>query len=106
MSSGCSFETVLKRWPIILTGIIDNIYCRNHDLGVSLPSRSPDEAAIVEERIAEGKKIINQVGQIKYDMARDRVLACVLCLPYGLTFIFDADDVLLQSGIFLRMERR
>ncbi|RPD77052.1 DUF89-domain-containing protein [Lentinus tigrinus ALCF2SS1-7] len=69
-----AFETVIKRWPIILTGIIDNIYCRNHDFGVSLPSKSPEEAAVIEEKIAEGKKIINQVGQIKYDMARDRAL--------------------------------
>ncbi|KAI0717732.1 hypothetical protein C8T65DRAFT_640596 [Cerioporus squamosus] len=69
-----AFETVIKRWPVILTGIIDNIYCRNHDLGVSLPSKSPEEAAIIEEQIAEGKKIINEVGQIKYDMARDRAL--------------------------------
>ncbi len=65
---------MIKRWPVILTGIIDNIYCRNHDLGVSLPSKSPEETALIEEQITEGKKIINEVGQIKYDMARDRAL--------------------------------
>ncbi|TBU44588.1 hypothetical protein BD309DRAFT_957998 [Dichomitus squalens] len=69
-----AFETVIKRWPVILTGIIDNIYCRNHDLGVSLPGKTQEEAAVIEEQIAEGKKIIGQIGEIKYDMARDRPL--------------------------------
>ncbi|KAI9068826.1 DUF89 domain-containing protein [Trametes sanguinea] len=68
------FETVLKRWPVILTGIIDNIYCRNHDLGVSLPSKTDAEKAVIEETIEEGKRIISKVGEVKYDMARDRVL--------------------------------
>ncbi|KAI8972554.1 DUF89 domain-containing protein [Trametes punicea] len=69
-----AFETVLKRWPVILTGIIDNIYCRNHDLGVSASSKTDEEKAVVEEVINEGKKIISQIGQVKYDMARDRPL--------------------------------
>ncbi|KAI0351611.1 DUF89 domain-containing protein [Trametes cingulata] len=70
-----AFETVLKRWPVILTGIIDNIYCRNHDLGVSLPSNTdPEEKARIEEIIGEGKAIISKVGEVKYDMARDRAL--------------------------------
>ena len=68
---------MLKRWPVILTGIIDNIYCLNHDLGVSLPSKTPGEAADIEARIEEGKKIISKVGEIKYDMARDRPLTSV-----------------------------
>ncbi|KAI0651281.1 DUF89 domain-containing protein [Trametes meyenii] len=69
-----AFETVLRRWPVILTGIIDNIYCRNHELGVSLASKTDEEKAAIEEVIEEGKKIIGLVGQVKYDMARDRVL--------------------------------
>ena len=68
---------MLKRWPVILTGIIDNIYCFNHDLGVSLPSKTPEEAADIEARIEEGKTIISKVGEIKYDMARDRPLPSV-----------------------------
>ncbi|KAH9922327.1 uncharacterized protein BXZ73DRAFT_104145 [Epithele typhae] len=69
-----AFETVVKRWPVILTGIIDNIYCQNHELGISQESRTPEEAKVVEARIEEGKKIISKVGEIKYDMARDRPL--------------------------------
>ena len=75
MSSKCSFETVLKRWPIILTGIIDNIYTRNHELGISVRDKTDEaEKASVEEIIEEGKGIISKVGQVKYDMARDRPL--------------------------------
>ncbi|OJT12343.1 hypothetical protein TRAPUB_11118 [Trametes pubescens] len=70
-----SFETVIKRWPVILTGIIDNIYCRNHDLGVSIRDKTDEaEKATIEEIITEGKAIIGLVGQVKYDMARNRPL--------------------------------
>ncbi|KAH9856418.1 DUF89 domain-containing protein [Lenzites betulinus] len=70
-----AFETVIKRWPVILTGIIDNIYCRNHDLGVSLRDKTDEaEKATIEEIITEGKAIISRVGEVKYDMARDRPL--------------------------------
>lgn len=64
----------MRRWPVILTSIIDNIYCRNHDLGVSLPFKTPEEAVILEAQIAEGKAIIGKIGEIKYDMGRDRAL--------------------------------
>ncbi|RDX41169.1 DUF89 domain-containing protein [Lentinus brumalis] len=86
-----AFETVIKRWPVILTGIIDNIYCRNHDLGVSLPSKSPEETALIEEQITEGKKIINEVGQIKYDMARDRALPRIPDDGEALTDVYNAE---------------
>ncbi|KAJ8480751.1 hypothetical protein ONZ51_g6456 [Trametes cubensis] len=68
------FETVLKRWPVILTGIIDDIYRRNHDLGVSLPSRREEDKADIVEIIEEGKEIVSKVGKVKDDLARDRVL--------------------------------
>ena len=68
---------MLKRWPIILTGIIDNIYRKNHELGISLPEKSAEESALIEARIEEGKAIISKVGEIKYDMARDRPLPWV-----------------------------
>ncbi|KAI0632878.1 DUF89 domain-containing protein [Trametes polyzona] len=70
-----AFETVRKRWPVILTGIIDNIYTRNHELGISVRDKTDEaEKASVEEIIEEGKGIISKVGQVKYDMARDRPL--------------------------------
>lgn len=41
---------------------------------MSLPSKSEEEKATVEVIIEEGKKIISKIGEVKYDMARDRVL--------------------------------
>ena len=74
-----SFETVVKRWPVILTGIIDTIYRIDHEIGVSLPTlpAGGDEASRAEEKIAEGKSIIEKISKLKYDMARDRALECV-----------------------------
>ena len=71
-----------KRWPIILTGIIDTIYHQDHALGVTLESETavPDRSE-VETKIKEGKAIIEQVSKLKYEMARDRPLECVdFCL--------------------------
>ncbi|EKM52419.1 uncharacterized protein PHACADRAFT_260786 [Phanerochaete carnosa HHB-10118-sp] len=77
--SGFSYETVVKRWPIILTGIIDMIYQLDHEIGVSLHTlpASNEETINVEEKIKEGKSIIEKVGKLKYDMARDRALELI-----------------------------
>lgn len=99
-----AFETVLKRWPVILTGIIDNIYCRNHDLGVSTDNKTAEEAAVIEEQISEGKKIIGEIGEIKYDMARDRPLPRIPDDGEPLSDIYNAElDKLVEKnkGIWL-----
>jgi len=71
--SGFSYETVVKRWPIILTGIIDTIYRLNHDLGIAHEAgETVSENA--RERIEEGKEIIEKISKLKYEMARDRPL--------------------------------
>ncbi|KZT05259.1 DUF89-domain-containing protein [Laetiporus sulphureus 93-53] len=70
--SGFSYETVLKRWPVILTGIIDNIYRANHEM--SLASAGETSDAITQEKIEEGKTIIEKIGRLKYEMGRDRPL--------------------------------
>ncbi|KAJ3486942.1 hypothetical protein NLI96_g3894 [Meripilus lineatus] len=70
-----SYVTVLKRWPVILTQIIDTIYHADHDLGISLASiESAAEKSKVEEKIEEGKAIISKISQVKYEMARNRPL--------------------------------
>lgn len=64
----------MKRWPIILTGVIDTIYRIDHEIGVSLPTlpAGSEDAVRIEEKIAEGKAIIERISKLKYDMARDR----------------------------------
>lgn len=66
----------MKRWPIILTGVIDTIYRIDHEIGVSLPTLAAgsEDAVRVEEKIAEGKAVIERISKLKYDMARDRSL--------------------------------
>ncbi|KAJ3842479.1 DUF89 domain-containing protein [Lentinula raphanica] len=76
--SGFSYETVLKRWPVILTAIVDQLHRENHDLHSTLGSleegtRTEDNARI-EAKIVEGKGIIEKVGKLKYEMARDYVM--------------------------------
>lgn len=71
-----SYETVVKRWPIILTGIIDTIYRIDHDISLSLSTAAGPGGGTVEseERLSEGKGIIEKISRLKYDMARDRAL--------------------------------
>ncbi|KAL6308789.1 DUF89 domain-containing protein [Sparassis latifolia] len=70
------YETVLKRWPIILTNVIDNIYLHDHDLSIALTAGDVPVADVarVEAQIAEGKTTIERIGKLKYEMARDRAL--------------------------------
>ncbi|KZT38776.1 DUF89 domain-containing protein [Sistotremastrum suecicum HHB10207 ss-3] len=72
---GFSYETVVRRWPIIITGVIDRIHRLNHE--ATMASRSDQSGSAtndveVNERIEEGKGIIGKASKLKYDMARDR----------------------------------
>ncbi|OSX56693.1 hypothetical protein POSPLADRAFT_1076550 [Postia placenta MAD-698-R-SB12] len=71
-----AYETVLKRWPIILTNIIDTIYRRNHDFSLAIAEKDPsgEDMRITQATIDEGKAIIERIGKLKYEMARDRPL--------------------------------
>ena len=77
---------MLKRWPIILTKLIDHIHRVNHELTVAA-ARADVEATSQgamdpnwEVRVEEGKSIIEKVSKLKYEMARDRALQYVsLC---------------------------
>ena len=59
---------MVKRWPVILTTVIDSVYSENHELTGLL-----DEA----DKLEEGKTIIATISRLKYDMARDRTLEYV-----------------------------
>ncbi|KAF9264632.1 DUF89-domain-containing protein [Marasmius fiardii PR-910] len=60
------YDTVVKRWPIILTSIVDQLHRENH--AHTVPGGQEDP------KIVESKKIIEQVSKLKYDMARDHPL--------------------------------
>ena len=72
-----SYETVVKRWPVILTGIIDTVYRTNHDSSIedlNVSDTIDDQIPKNEARIAEGKVLIENFSRLKYQMGRDRPL--------------------------------
>ena len=79
-----SYDTLIRRWPVILTSIIDHLHRAGHDLATQSNDLSP---TIVEERVAAGTEIIQKIGKLKYEMARDKPL---LCVPIYRPFIVSA----------------
>ena len=77
-----SYETVITRWPIIITGVIDVLHRTCHDISLEIktleetkdPNESNEKREALREKVAQGTKIIEKVGKLKYEMARDRVL--------------------------------
>ncbi|PHH90636.1 hypothetical protein CDD83_3041 [Cordyceps sp. RAO-2017] len=55
-------DSVRSRWPIILTGAVDDVY--------RTISKTEDA-----EKQAEGKKIVEQLGSLKYEVQHDRKLS-------------------------------
>jgi damage-control phosphatase, subfamily III len=72
------YETVVKRWPVILTGVIDHLHNLNHNLSLQFQSLS-DEAqnGIIKAKIAESTAIIEKISRLKYQMGRDKALEYV-----------------------------
>ena len=81
------FRTTLhpvKRWPVILTGVIDNLHNAVSTLygppptPPSAPPATPSSPSSREDaKILEGKALISQLSQLKYEMARDRLLPLI-----------------------------
>ena len=69
-----SYETVVKRWPIIITGVVNYLHNKCHTLSLDLNSLDGEERAVIEKKLAEGTEIIEKVSKLKYEMARDRAL--------------------------------
>ena len=74
--SPSSYETVVKRWPVILTSVIDDIHCACHSL--LLETKKIDitdgEKQLLDRKIKEGATIIEMISKLKYEIARDHVL--------------------------------
>ncbi|KAF8894992.1 hypothetical protein CPB84DRAFT_1837155, partial [Gymnopilus junonius] len=68
--SGFSYDTVVKRWPIILTGVVDTLYKASHNLSLQVSAASDADKEDLKKRIEEGKGIIEKVGKLKYEMGR------------------------------------
>ncbi|KAF9648118.1 DUF89 domain-containing protein [Thelephora ganbajun] len=66
-----SYDTLIRRWPVILTTIIDHLYRVGHELATEPNDLSP---TVAEERIEAGKAIIEKISKLKYEMGRDKPL--------------------------------
>ncbi|KAH7882162.1 hypothetical protein F5I97DRAFT_1931883 [Phlebopus sp. FC_14] len=67
------YETVLKRWPIIITGLIDHLHRLVHDLTMEhqqlttgTVSGDSARAKALSERIDEGRQVIMKASELKY----------------------------------------
>ncbi|KAN0080028.1 Protein of unknown function DUF89 domain containing protein [Tylopilus felleus] len=77
------YDTVLRRWPIIITNIIDHVHRLLHDMTMEarrLTASSSDSEDTLErvralhDKVEEGKEIISKGSRLKYRMARDQEL--------------------------------
>ncbi|KAF7980392.1 hypothetical protein HWV62_38190 [Athelia sp. TMB] len=78
--SGFSYETVVKRWPVILTGIVDRLHRLNHDLIVELnsnaiPISDDGSSSARADKLEEGKELIAKISALKYQMGSNKDLA-------------------------------
>ncbi|KAI6134374.1 DUF89 domain-containing protein [Pisolithus croceorrhizus] len=77
--SSFAYETVLRRWPVIITNLIDHVHRLIHDLTMESQalanSGSTDPA--IQLKIEEGKGIIAKASHLKYRMARDQELEMI-----------------------------
>ncbi|KIM27135.1 hypothetical protein M408DRAFT_330244 [Serendipita vermifera MAFF 305830] len=64
---GFSYDTVLRRWPVILTGIINDILVKQ-DIIRADEGRESNEKEVA---LREGSDIIREISRIKYEMSRD-----------------------------------
>jgi hypothetical protein len=75
ISHAARYDTVARRWPIIITGVVDQIYRENHILHGQIQSQSdPQARASLAAKLEEGKAIIETVSKLKYQMGRDHAL--------------------------------
>lgn len=73
-----SYDTVIRRWPIIITSIIDELHNACHFLVLESQSLEDEKKkALIEERIRDGNEIVSKISKLKYEMARDRALESI-----------------------------
>ena len=77
--NSCRYETVVKRWPIILTGIVDQLHRDCHDLTMEAQKHNDEPSKrLLEEKITEAKDVISRISKLKYQMGGDKKLQWVL----------------------------
>ncbi|ADV22777.1 hypothetical protein I305_05301 [Cryptococcus gattii E566] len=63
-----AYTTLVKRWPVVLTNVISAVSNANHEISMS-------SSADRDAKVAEGKKIISQISEMKYEMGHNALLS-------------------------------
>ncbi|KAF8343221.1 DUF89 domain-containing protein [Amanita rubescens] len=63
-----SYETVIRRWPVIVTSIVDHLHNICNDLTIDVDNEAN------RTKLEEGKGIIAKISELKYHMGRDHIL--------------------------------
>ncbi|KAJ7041226.1 DUF89 domain-containing protein [Mycena alexandri] len=73
--AGFSYTTVVHRWPVIITGVIDRVHRLSHDLCLDMnATQDGPEKEALRLRIDEAKGIIEQISKLKYEMGRNYIM--------------------------------
>ncbi|KAK7055177.1 DUF89 domain-containing protein [Favolaschia claudopus] len=74
--NGFSYTTVVHRWPVIITGVIDRMHRLSHDLYLEMtaPEVEAELKELLNLKIEEAKGIIGKISRLKYEMGRDYVM--------------------------------
>nr|GAT53691.1 predicted protein [Mycena chlorophos] len=74
-TDGFSYKTVVHRWPVIITGVIDRMHRLSHDLVLESNASTSDAHKVdLNVKVTEAKTIIASISRLKYEMGRDYVL--------------------------------
>lgn len=65
-----AYASVVRRWPSIITNVIDSVY----------QSNALDRSAS-DDKLEDGKAIIQQLSKLRHEMGRDQPLSCVMAHP-------------------------
>ncbi|KAJ6476204.1 DUF89 domain-containing protein [Mycena sanguinolenta] len=72
---GFSYTTVVHRWPVIITGVIDRMHRLSHDLCLEMNAeQSESKKESLKLRIDEAKGIIEKISRLKYEMGRNYIM--------------------------------
>ncbi|KAJ7147366.1 DUF89 domain-containing protein [Mycena filopes] len=73
--AGFSYTTVVHRWPVIITGVIDRMHRLSHDLCLEMNAAQAQDATTEKDalklRIDEARGIIEKISKLKYEMGRN-----------------------------------
>ncbi|KAI7951089.1 hypothetical protein MJO29_009763 [Puccinia striiformis f. sp. tritici] len=70
-----AFESATKRWPKILTQVIDHLVDQNNQLLDQQSDPSSSDSDSLKTKLAQGKAIISLISGLKYEAARDKELS-------------------------------